>query len=221
MTDQNGVPLYRQVKDHILEGIRTGVLKPGMKIESENDLVKKLSVSRMTVNRALRELTAEGRLTRIQGSGTFIAQIKPQSALLEIRSIADEIKAVTANLDDDDQFDLLLYFQSVNCTGHNGGTKFFARIIYANGTTMPDLMDLLINNILIEYEQKRKTDDSLEPVTSNYLETTTTITGYNNGLHGSFSLYTEEDAHCCPTYNGSYLYNVQEDEMEIQIRLDN
>ena len=92
MTDHNGVPLYQQIKDQILEGIRAGSLKPGMKIESEVDLVKKLNVSRMTVNRALRELTAEGRLTRIQGSGTFIAQIKPQSALLEIRSIADEIK---------------------------------------------------------------------------------------------------------------------------------
>ncbi|MGD8541985.1 MAG: histidine utilization repressor [Desulfobacteraceae bacterium] len=92
MTEQNDVPLYQQVKDHILEGIRTGVLKPGMKIESEVDLVKKLNVSRMTVNRALRELTADGRLTRVQGSGTFIARIKPQSALLEIRSIADEIK---------------------------------------------------------------------------------------------------------------------------------
>jgi GntR family histidine utilization transcriptional repressor len=93
MTHQNDVPLYQQVKDHILTGIRTGDLKPGMKIESEVDLVKKLNVSRMTVNRALRELTADGRLTRVQGSGTFIAQVKPQSALLEIRSIADEIKA--------------------------------------------------------------------------------------------------------------------------------
>ena len=92
MADQNEVPLYQQVKDHILIGIRTGLLKPGMKIESEVDLVKKLNVSRMTVNRALRELTADGRLIRIQGSGTFIAQKKPQSALLEIRSIAQEIK---------------------------------------------------------------------------------------------------------------------------------
>jgi GntR family histidine utilization transcriptional repressor len=92
MTEQNEIPLYQQVKDHILEGIRAGALKPGMKIESETDLVKRLRVSRMTVNRALRELTAEGRLIRIQGSGTFIAQMKPESALLEIRSIADEIK---------------------------------------------------------------------------------------------------------------------------------
>ncbi len=46
----------------------------------------------MTVNRALRELTAEGTLIRSQGRGTFIADSKPQSALLEIHSIAKEIR---------------------------------------------------------------------------------------------------------------------------------
>ena len=63
-----------------------------MKIESEAELVAGLNVSRMTVNRALRELTAEGLLKRIQGRGTFVADRKPQAALLQIRSIAEEIR---------------------------------------------------------------------------------------------------------------------------------
>jgi GntR family histidine utilization transcriptional repressor len=66
---------------------------PGMRIESEAELVASLNVSRMTVNRALRELTAEGRLKRIQGRGTFIADKKPQASLLQIQSIAEEIRA--------------------------------------------------------------------------------------------------------------------------------
>lgn len=49
--------------------------------------------SRMTINRALRELTDEGLLVRLQGVGTFVAEPKGQSALFEIRSIADEIAA--------------------------------------------------------------------------------------------------------------------------------
>lgn len=49
--------------------------------------------SRMTINRALRELTDEGLLVRLQGVGTFVAEPKGQSALFEIRSIADEINA--------------------------------------------------------------------------------------------------------------------------------
>lgn len=49
--------------------------------------------SRMTINRALRELTDEGLLVRLQGVGTFVAEPKGQSALFEVRSIAAEIVA--------------------------------------------------------------------------------------------------------------------------------
>lgn len=85
-------PLYQQVKDFILQRINHGNLRPGMQIESELELVDALKVSRMTINRALRELTAEGRLHRQQGRGTFVAAAKPQAALLEIQSIAQEIR---------------------------------------------------------------------------------------------------------------------------------
>jgi GntR family histidine utilization transcriptional repressor len=85
-------PLYQKVKAFILEQVDNGRLKPNSRVPSENELVQTLEVSRMTVNRALRELTAEGRLVRVQGVGTFVAPDKPQSALLEIVSIAEEIR---------------------------------------------------------------------------------------------------------------------------------
>jgi GntR family transcriptional regulator, histidine utilization repressor len=47
----------------------------------------------MTVHRALRELTSEGYLLRVQGVGTFVAPPKPRSALIEINNIAKEIRA--------------------------------------------------------------------------------------------------------------------------------
>jgi GntR family histidine utilization transcriptional repressor len=87
------LPLYQQVKEYLLEKINDSTMQPGMRIESEAELVASLNVSRMTVNRALRELTAEGRLKRIQGRGTFIADKKPQASLLQIQSIAEEIRA--------------------------------------------------------------------------------------------------------------------------------
>ncbi len=86
-------PLYQQVKEYIIRKINDSAVLPGMKIESEAELVAGLNVSRMTVNRAVRELTAEGLLKRIQGRGTFVADRKPQAALLQISSIADEIHA--------------------------------------------------------------------------------------------------------------------------------
>ncbi len=89
----SSLPRYQQVKEYIVCRIDSGELQAGMKIESENRLVELFGVSRMTVNRALRELTGEGKLIRTQGSGTFVASPKPQSALLEVQSIAQEIRS--------------------------------------------------------------------------------------------------------------------------------
>jgi len=85
-------PLYGKVKNVIKEMIISRKWLPEIKIPSENELVKSLKVSRMTVNRALRELAAEGFLVRIQGVGTFVAEQKPRSALLEVKSLSEEIK---------------------------------------------------------------------------------------------------------------------------------
>ena len=92
-TAANGVPqpLYVQVKDHIRQMISSGQWPPHHRIPSENEIVADLGVSRMTVHRALREMTADGQLVRLQGVGTFVTPPRPLSALMEIRSIADEI----------------------------------------------------------------------------------------------------------------------------------
>lgn len=86
-------PLYRKVKTFILDRIAAGDWGEGDQVPSENELTRDLEVSRMTAHRALRELTAEGVLRRVRGIGTFVAAAKPQSALLEIRNIAEEIAA--------------------------------------------------------------------------------------------------------------------------------
>ncbi|WP_397448449.1 histidine utilization repressor [Pseudomonas sp. NA-150] len=85
--------LYRRAKDFVQGKLRSGEWKPGDLIPSENRLVQELSMSRMTVNRALRELTEEGHLVRVSGVGTFVAESKPQSNLLRITAISDEIIA--------------------------------------------------------------------------------------------------------------------------------
>jgi GntR family histidine utilization transcriptional repressor len=85
-------PLYCRIKDFIEEKIEKNEWQTGTKISSESELVARFGVSRMTVNRAVRELTAEGRLIRRQGQGTYVAAPKPRSAFLEINSIAQEIQ---------------------------------------------------------------------------------------------------------------------------------
>ena len=49
-------PLYLQVKNHILTNIDSGKWTTSARVPSENDIVKEFGVSRMTANRALREL---------------------------------------------------------------------------------------------------------------------------------------------------------------------
>ena len=88
---QDSAPLYQQVKDYIVEHILSGKWPQGYRVSSENELTGQLGLSRMTVHRALRELHTEGWLERIQGAGSFVAEPKPQSALLEIRNIREEV----------------------------------------------------------------------------------------------------------------------------------
>jgi GntR family histidine utilization transcriptional repressor len=86
-------PAYQGIKDFILARIHAGEWGEGDQVPSENELAREFNVARMTVNRALRELTSEQVLTRVQGSGTFVARPKYESTLVAIRSISDEIVA--------------------------------------------------------------------------------------------------------------------------------
>lgn len=89
----NAAPAFQRIKDYLLAQIHAGVWREGDAIPSEQELARQFGVSRMTVNRAVRELTDEQVLSRIQGSGTYVAQHKYQSTLVEIKSIAEEVRA--------------------------------------------------------------------------------------------------------------------------------
>jgi GntR family histidine utilization transcriptional repressor len=87
------IPIFQRIKDYLSSEIAAGRWKAGDLVPSEQALVRQFGVSRMTVNRAVRELTAENVLTRRQGAGTFVAPQKYQATLVEIRNIADDIRA--------------------------------------------------------------------------------------------------------------------------------
>ena len=84
-------PRYQQLKDLVIGRIEAGELRPGDRVPSEHELVEAMNVSRMTANRALRELHDEGYVERVAGRGTFVADFRSQSHLLEVQNIADEI----------------------------------------------------------------------------------------------------------------------------------
>lgn len=86
-------PRYVAIKDSIFEDIREGRLKPGDQTPSEAELVETFKVSRMTANRALRELQSAGVVVRRAGRGSFVAEPRPIGQLIEIRNIADEVRS--------------------------------------------------------------------------------------------------------------------------------
>jgi GntR family transcriptional regulator, histidine utilization repressor len=85
------VPAYEKVKAWVRRHIASGRWKPGDPVPSEAALMERFGISRMTVNRALRELAAEGMVTRVQGSGTRVAQLHRISSRLTIRDIHEEV----------------------------------------------------------------------------------------------------------------------------------
>src|SRR3954451_14881818 len=84
---------YLHVKQYVLRKIADGSLRSGERVPSENELVRELEVARMTANRALRELAADGVLVRVAGVGTFVAEPRVHSHPLQVRNIADEIRS--------------------------------------------------------------------------------------------------------------------------------
>jgi GntR family histidine utilization transcriptional repressor len=84
--------LYEQVKAFISSKIQDGSWPAGHRLSSESELVAQFGVARMTVNRALRDLSEQGRIVRVPGVGSFVAENKPQSTLLQIANIASEIR---------------------------------------------------------------------------------------------------------------------------------
>ncbi len=66
-------PLYRQIKELILQALENGEWRPGEAIPSEFELAARFNVSQGTVRKAIDEMAAENLLVRRQGKGTFVA----------------------------------------------------------------------------------------------------------------------------------------------------
>ena len=87
------LPAYQRIKNAILDNIHSGKWQAGNAISTEMALAAEFGVSRMTVNRALKELSEERVLERRQGSGTFVAQQQFNHTFVEVRNIAEDLKS--------------------------------------------------------------------------------------------------------------------------------
>lgn len=87
----------RTLHDTIRTDLLTRIIRkqwpPGFQLPFETQLAESFGVSRMTMNKVLTELAREGYLVRRKKKGTFVAQPRAQSAVMEIADIEQEVAA--------------------------------------------------------------------------------------------------------------------------------
>ena len=89
LQSESSSPLYHQLMQRLSADIENGVYPVGTKIPPEHELERLYQVSRVTVRRALAELTSEGMLERKQGKGTFVSTPLIRQDLKSVHSFHD------------------------------------------------------------------------------------------------------------------------------------
>jgi GntR family transcriptional regulator len=79
----SGVPVYRQLIDQVRSGVASASLTAGDQLPTVRQLAVDLAINPNTVMRAYRELELGGLLETHQGTGTFIANKKPEKNSIE------------------------------------------------------------------------------------------------------------------------------------------
>ena len=65
-------PIYIQIMDNFRNQIRAGILQEGDKLPSVRELATQLAINPNTIQRAYRELEAEGWIASVSGKGSFV-----------------------------------------------------------------------------------------------------------------------------------------------------
>lgn len=90
---QSVVPLYYQIRQFLLEQIRSEKLRPGEAVPSEQVISAQFGVSRMTVRQALKSLADLGVIYSQRGKGTFVAANKLEKSFRQVLSFTEEMGA--------------------------------------------------------------------------------------------------------------------------------
>jgi GntR family transcriptional regulator len=75
--ERTGVPIYVQLRDQILQAIRSGLLEPGERLPTMRQVAVALKIDLNTVRHAYDELERLGALTLERGRGSFVNEVSP------------------------------------------------------------------------------------------------------------------------------------------------
>ncbi|MDR1428106.1 MAG: GntR family transcriptional regulator [Bifidobacteriaceae bacterium] len=153
---------YADVRDHLRE--RICHMSPGDRLPSETELCETYAVSRITARRAVDDLVLEGRLTRQQGRGTFVAD--PLFVQHARESFADQVTG---------------FFRQQRSLGRDVTTKVLRNELGQNRMAA-EALGFNAAHKLITLERLRYVDNSLHQHVVTYLPT-----AYDGVLQTDFS----------------------------------
>jgi GntR family transcriptional regulator len=90
-------PIYTQIMDNFRNQIRANVLAEGDKLPSVRELASELAINPNTIQRAYRELEAEGWIASVSGKGSFVCGA-PRQENPETEALWKELDIATENL---------------------------------------------------------------------------------------------------------------------------
>ena len=108
ISQNNGVPIYKQIADAFRSDILAGKYQQGEYLPSIRELAKDLRISALTAKKAYDALEEEGFVTTVHGKGTFVSETNKDRIYEEqVRDVEKDmakavLKARQSGIKDDD-----------------------------------------------------------------------------------------------------------------------
>src|SRR5580698_10605517 len=90
-------PLYARIESVLASDIAAGTLLPGSQLPTEDSLIARFEVSRITVRKAVQNLVSRGLVEIRRGKGTFVVQPKITQELTELSGFVEDMQAAGRN----------------------------------------------------------------------------------------------------------------------------
>ena len=90
----SSIPLYEQLEACLVKAMRGGLLKPGQKLPTEDEICRQFGISRPVVRQAYNNLVKDGMLERKRGRGSFVRSMEDRGIfIMRLMNFSEEMEA--------------------------------------------------------------------------------------------------------------------------------
>jgi GntR family transcriptional regulator len=137
MSSPGSVLLYAKLESILASEINDGTLEVGEQLPTEDELIHRFDVSRITVRRAIQNLVVRGLVEIRRGKGTFVASPKITQELTELTGFVEDMKAL----------------------GRNPSARLLEKTVVAADKTVADHLSLAKGERVVRIHRIRLADD--------------------------------------------------------------